>query len=204
MAEESTEGVCLQEIAYLEKGTILKIFTLNHGLVSCFRKRGLPNCGPFCHGEWVIRPGRGDLFHLVDVTLHDLFLPLRSSYALLMSAGKIARNLLRSQFPGKSAPALYKLLLRYFQKMEDLSQHLPSLTGSFQIKLLVHEGLFSAEMRPAELFTVEEWEQVIMLGAVSTFSQMSSFCLSRELEEKIDRFFQNRCQQDRTERDSNP
>lgn len=189
MTEEKIEGICLQAIPYLEKGRILKVFTLQSGLTTLFWKKGAAPLSPFCHAECVVKKGKGEMHTLVEASLLDPFLEMRNSYASLIKAGKIAKDLLRSQLLGKSTPALYLLLLSYFKKIGTFSN--PAiLSTSFQLKLLLHEGLLLLEKEYLPLFDQEEFLIMKNLGCLPTFSQLSQVLLPTALEEKIDRFFQ--------------
>jgi DNA repair protein RecO (recombination protein O) len=162
--EEKTPGLLLQSIPYLGQKRILKVFT-PAGLISLFAKKS--SLTPFCLAEWVYPKTEKDLYPLRDTTLLDPLSELRQNYALLTAAGSIAKDILRSQLPHKSAPELYRLACLYFKK---LPQAPDTLAASFRLKLLLHEGLLSCEREP--IFTPTEWEQVQVLAFTRHFSAL--------------------------------
>src|SRR3990167_5842046 len=190
MTEEKTEGICLQETPYLEKGKILKVFTKESGLLSVMEKRKASHLTPFCLGEWVLRKGRSEIYTLIEGSLLDPFLHLRNSYETLVRAGQLTQDLLRSQLPGKSAPSLYLLFLSYLKKLGQF-QNPALLSTSFQLKLLLHEGLFLLEPQSFPQFSLQDWEVIFPLCYAPTFTELSRIPLSPSLEEKINAFFQN-------------
>jgi len=149
------------------------------------KKSALDALSPFCHAEWVFKRGKGEIGTLVDGTLLDPFLFLRSSYEKLSIAGKIAQNLLFSQLPGKSAPRLYQLFLAYLKQIALFAK--PNiLSSSFQLKILMHEGLFDLQ---EENFAPDEWQILLELAFTPTFSKLQQVNLSPDIEEKIDALF---------------
>ncbi len=184
MAPTKTVGLLLQSISYLGQKRILKILTPEHGLISLFAKSG--DLAPFCLAEWIYLPSHRELHTLEDAALLDPLLELRESYSLLTSAGSIAQDLLRTQFPNKKAP--FALACAYFKK---LSLNPPVLAASFRLKLLLHEGLLSFDPEPC--FTPAEWEQVRILTFSRQFSQIANVAniphgkIQSLFDEKIDR-----------------
>lgn len=162
--EEKTPGLLLQSIPYLDQKKILKIFT-PEGLVSLFAKTS--TLTPFCIAEWVYQKTEKELYPLKEAALLDPLSALRQSYPIITAAGSIAKDLLRSQLPGKKAPALYQLACLYLKKIP-LAPEI--LVASFRLKLLLHEGLLSALPEPT--FTAAEWEQVNLLAFARQFSSL--------------------------------
>jgi DNA repair protein RecO (recombination protein O) len=142
--EEKTEGILLRSIPYLGNQKILKVFAPAAGLVSFMSKKNAlaPFTSPFLAAEWVYKKGKEEIHSLKDATLLDSFADLRKSYDTLSAAGQIAQDLLRTQLPGKKAPALYSLALAYFAKLP-LFARPEILSSSFRLKLLLHEGLLA-------------------------------------------------------------
>ncbi|MBI3901127.1 MAG: DNA repair protein RecO [Chlamydiia bacterium] len=188
MREEKVEGICLQETSYLEKSRILKVFTKECGLIGIIEKRSKATLTPFSLGEWIIKKGKGDLYALQDASLLDPLLHLRSSYETLMRAGKMTQDLLYSQLPEKSAPSLYLLFLSYLKRVAQFEK--PAvLSASFQLKLLLHEGLFLLEPKSFPQFSLSEWEVILSLCRTPTFSELNRLIFPNDLEKKIDIFF---------------
>ena len=151
MNERQVEGVVLKSIPFKESDRILSVFTPNRGIISLFVKRLsksrlsiLNLTSPLCRGEFVFRKGRSDLYRFIDGTIIDLHLKVRRSYKHLKCAGKMLNAILTSQMPGKSAPALYALLISYLKHLSDFSDPIV-LWASFQLKLLKHEGLLAID-----------------------------------------------------------
>lgn len=161
----ATPGLLLQAIPYLGQKKILKIFTAEHGLLSLFATT--TKLSPFCIAEWVYRKSNREIHTLQDATLLDPLLELRTDYNTLTAAGAIAQDLLRTQFPDKSAPDLYALTCLYLKKLP-ANPHI--FAASFRLKLLLHEGLLSSDPEPS--FTPAEWELVETLAFARQVSQI--------------------------------
>jgi DNA repair protein RecO len=145
MKEEKQTGILLQTLLYGERDFIIKLFTKERGLLTCFAKKRSSSANlfiPFSEGEWLYRRGRSSLFSLMEASLLQAHLNLRVNLQALMAAGKIAELLLSSQLPEKPSPVLYELLRSYISALnvlkEDSFSH--TLTASFYLKYLRHEG----------------------------------------------------------------
>ncbi|HSX10176.1 MAG TPA: hypothetical protein VLF94_00450 [Chlamydiales bacterium] len=180
--EEKVPGLLLQVIPYLGQKKILKVFT-PEGLVSLFAKS--TPLTPFCLAEWVYRKTDTEMHPLLDTTLLDPLSELRQNYSVISAAGAMAKDLLRSQLPGKKAPALYQLASLYFRKLPAAPA---TLVASFRLKLLLHEGLLSPDREPS--FTTTEWTQVIALASARQLSSL--FELTSLPLEKIALLFEER------------
>lgn len=179
----TTAGLLLKEIPYLGKKKILKIFTPDQGLVSLFAQ-SIP-LSPFALAEWVFRKSEKEIHFLKDVTLIDPLLYLRQDYQAISAAGSIAQDLLCTQFPDKQAPELFELVLLYLKKLPFAPE---SITASFRLKLLLHEGLISEDPDPA--FTPEEWKEVYTLAFSRSLSAIENVRLPPL--NKIRHFFERR------------
>jgi hypothetical protein len=184
MTEEKTQGLLLQSIPYLGQQKILKVLTADHGLISLFAKSGKFPTTPFCIAEWVYRASHKELHSLKDATLLDPLLELRQDFAILSTAGAIAQDLLRTQFPNRKAP--FALACAYLKKLPALNPKI--LLASFRLKLLLHEGLLSPEREP--LFTPTEWEQISTLAFARQFSLLEG--LQAAPFDKIKLFFEEK------------
>ncbi len=164
---------------------------------------------PFCIAEWVYqKKGSKDLYRLRDASLLDPLLLLRTSYSHLTAASAIARNILASQMSLQSAPNLYALLQSYLQRLAQFDNP-NTLSLSFVLKLLTHEGLLSIRPQCAlcnnealaikegeslchdhsslqdVFFSSEEWKTVLLLTHAKQFSLLQQIEISDPLEEKI-------------------
>jgi DNA repair protein RecO len=206
MNEEKTEGILLQTIPYLGRKNIFKVFTQEHGLLSLIAKK--IELQPFCVAEWVYIVKPQGLFSLTDFTIIDPLLELRKSFPIITAAGRMGREILQSQMPGKQGN-LYLLLRAYFQKLP-LVQNVGPLVASFLLKRLFHDGaLFltntcslcgdkALSLEQGEslcqrhktpnsiLFTEDEWATIHQLATAKTFQSLQSISISPLLESKIE------------------
>lgn len=167
-------GLLLQSIPYLGKSQILKIFTEESGLISLMAKN-IP-FAPFCVAEWVYRKTQGEIFNLIEGSLIDSLIGLRQSYAALMAAGSMARDLLKTQWPAKASPRLYNLAHVYFRHAP-LFENPAILSMSFRLKLLLHEGLLALQTQctycEEQATALLEGETVCALHATISATQFS-------------------------------
>lgn len=194
--EEKTPGILLTSLPYLSKGFILKVFTLESGLISLFtRKKQAPR--PFCLGEWCYPKTGKELLFLKEFSLTDPLIELNNSYEILSAAGAIAKLLLTTQLPKIEPNTLFQLTQSYFQHLAKAC--LPeALALSFQLKFLRLEGLLSilptcSECQaPSEtlfqgeslcsihapkdspLLTQEEWQAILTLTFTRRFSHLNT------------------------------
>jgi DNA repair protein RecO len=170
---------------------------------------------PFCRSEWIYRKSQGDIYLLKDATLLDPFQALKENYKVIMSAGSIAADLLRSQFPHHSARGLYELLIA---TLTHLPRNPLAIRHSFRLKLLQYEGLVHLQpactlcsaaathvsrgecLCPRHLafegvqFDESEWQLLLQLGLGRRFSEFDPLQLSPLFIEKVDRLFTERMQ----------
>lgn len=211
MDEKRSEGVVLKATPYKENDRIITLFTPDQGVISLY-VRGLSRSKPalvnlttpLCHGEFIYRKGKSDLYRFVDGTIIDLHLPLRRSYQHLEFGGKMLQAILKSQLPGKAAEKLYALLLTYLKHLPT-AEHPAVLWVSFLLKLLKHEGLLSltesctscgnpasrfgdGESRCSECdeglsfpFSEEEWKLLYTLGSTRQFTNINHLTLDLSL-----------------------
>lgn len=149
--EEKVEGIAIKAIPFKENDRILTLYTPEQGVMSLYvrdlskKKPTLTNLAtPLCRGEYLFRKERSDLHKFLDGSIFDLHLSLRKSYHHLEVAGKILQTIHETQLPGKSSPALYALLASYLKKLSD-AKFPETLSASFHLKLLKHEGLLGKE-----------------------------------------------------------
>lgn len=142
MSDEKTVGLLLQTVPYLAGRRIVKVLTSESGLLSFLAPRKISPAltTPFVWAEWVFAKDHREIQRLKDATLLDDLAALKQDYPRLAAAGQIARDLLRSQMPGKPAAELLALALACLRKLP-LFIHPHLLAASFRLKLLSHEGL---------------------------------------------------------------
>ncbi len=217
MEEEKTEGLLLHSISYLGDQKILKVFTPDAGLISLIAKKKsfAPMTSPFLVGEWVYRKGKEEIHLLKDATLLNSLSDLREDYAFLEAAGSIAKILLRSQLPAKKGSGLYALCLAYLNKLPSFQQP-EVLVASFQMKLLLHEGLLALQKEcphcdqptshlfggeslcskhtgfPSIAFNSTEWETLHTLTYARQFALLGTASWTGSLKKKIEAVFEER------------
>ncbi|MCB1084774.1 MAG: DNA repair protein RecO [Chlamydiia bacterium] len=179
MNELSIEGIVLRATPFKENDRIVTLFTPEFGVMSLYvknlsrKKPTLTNLTtPLARGEFVFSKGRSDLFRFLDGTLIDLHRDLRRSYAHLEVGGKMVQSILATQMPGKSAPALYRLLALYLKALSTFSRP-ETLGASFMLKLLKHEGLLSFEEKGLT-FTASEKKCLEILAHARTLAPLET------------------------------
>ena len=194
--KKQTEGITLRSIEYKERQRILTLFTKECGLVSLIIKGLSPKkpllltlSTPFCIADFHYLKGRSDLHHFQDATLTDPLTSLRTSFSHLTAAGEMASAILSSQLPEKKSPSLYLLLKAYFLHLHAFPEP-PLLSVSFQLKLLLHEGLLSLT-RPPSLFSTHEWKTLLPLAVAKHFSVIPTTPLPTNLIEKLKNYSQS-------------
>ena len=141
-----TEGVVLHTINFRDYDQILSVFSPELGIEKFFvkgshrpsRKGSAPSL--LTHCEFVYRQGKGNFLLCDEFSILDHYLGLRKDFATLQAACNLLRLIQDSQLPGKPAPSLYKLLLKYLEGLRNLSDP-KMLTASFHLKLMRHEGI---------------------------------------------------------------
>lgn len=189
--EEKVEGIVLKAISFKENDRILTLYTPEQGVMSLYvrglskKKPTLTNLAtPLCRGEYLFRKGRSDLHKFLDGSILDLHLSLRKSYHHLEVAGKILHTMHETQLPGKSSPALYALLASYLKKLGD-AKYPETLSASFHLKLLKHEGLLALENHDDSL----DAKAIHALTHARQFEPLLDLELSSSLLKGIDALF---------------
>lgn len=140
------EGVVLHTINFRDYDQILSVFSPELGIEKFFvkgsfrssRRGSTPSLLTQC--EFVYRQGRGSLLICDEISVLNHYLELRKDFATLQGACNLIRLIQDSQLPGKPAPNLYKLLLKYLEGLRSLLNPKLLLT-SFHLKLMRHEGI---------------------------------------------------------------
>ena len=211
-----TEGVILHTLNFQDYDQILTVFSSDLGVEKFFvkgsyrpsRKVNAPSL--LTHCEFVYRQGRGSFLLCNEFSVLNHYLGVRKDFITLQAACDLLRLIQHSQLPGKPAPDLYKLLLKY---LDGLS-HMPNsglLVASFHLKIMRHEGVlhlvdrcqkcceplsslyfsygecFCSAHSPigALHFLPEETNLLYRLAYCRTLKELSSLSFSPELEKKI-------------------
>jgi DNA repair protein RecO (recombination protein O) len=215
MEIKKSHGILLQALPYLGNGRILKVFSEVEGLITLMAKNKPALSSPFCIAEWVYRKGRSEIFTLTEGSLLDPLIELRDSYENLTAAGSIAQDLLKTQMAAKPTPHLYALLSSYLKKISSFKN--PSILAlSFRLKVMIHEGLLTLSSicshckENASLFSQgesvclthasprafsfspTEWETLLCLALTRKFSLLEPLHCPSQLNEKIEKLFEER------------
>jgi len=141
-----TEGVILHTLNFQDYDQILSVFSPDLGVEKFFvkgsyrplRKESAPSL--LTHYEFVYRQGKGSFLICNEFSILNHYLGLRKNFATLQGACDLLRLIQDSQLPGKPAPSLYKLLLKYLDGLWSLPDP-RLLVASFHLKLMRHEGI---------------------------------------------------------------
>jgi recombinational DNA repair protein (RecF pathway) len=204
MTHERAEGILLKSTPYLGHQKILQVLFSTGELGGLITKNKAlsPLTTPFLKAEWIYQR-KNSLFLVVDGTVLDDFAFLKRNYSAIQAAGKMAQAILFSQMPGKpGGGALYALTLAFLRQLE-VGDDFTALLWSFQLKLLLSEGVLALEENAQDsglegaTFENFEWETVRTLTYSRSFQEIRSISLTPTLEQKLRTAI-------RTERDSNP
>lgn len=175
MSEIKTEGIILKMIPYKDHHRVIQLLTPDHGILSLLAK-GVSKpklqslLSPLTQLEVVYRKKGSDLYFFKEGFVIEDHHFLRTRWDLLASAGKIAGALLQTQFPGKAAPDLYRLLIACLKQLPHF-QFPSTLVTLFYLKLLTHEGVITWE-KP-ELFplscSLTSWNNLKNLAQSRSF-----------------------------------
>ncbi|MGR3973025.1 MAG: DNA repair protein RecO [Candidatus Rhabdochlamydia sp.] len=177
MSEIKTEGIILKTIPYQEKKSIVTLLTKDHGIISLFVRqeksfKGHSLINTFSHIDLVYQKIKtSECFALKEGTMIESHYFLRETWSRLEAAGKMSAAILFTQFPGKSSPLLYHLLLACFKQLPHFKSSL-TLVTLFYLKLLTYEGVLSWE--DGSLFplpcSLKEWQLLKSISQTTLFS----------------------------------
>lgn len=210
---EETLAITLQSIPYIEKKRIVTAFSQERGLIS-FILQDLSNknpyfalCSPFCLAELILLKTKSELFILKESKVLDEHLSLRKELSHIQSAYLMAKAIMDSQLPHKSAPSLFLLLKTYLKHIPNV-EFQNSILISFLLKILIHEGLIhlhekcnlcdkkASHLHKGEAlcsehtiqychgFSNEEYELLIKLGQIKNISELKDLESSTDLKQK--------------------
>lgn len=141
-----TEGIVLHSLPFRDFDRIITLFTKEIGIVKAIIPKSLSTKtshsahDPLTQGEFVLKPGKSNLYRCEDLSILNQNLQLRKNLTLLQTGCEMAKTISFSQLEGKPAPKLYNLLISYLSLLpQSPSPH--NLLSSFTLKLLRHDGL---------------------------------------------------------------
>ncbi len=190
------EGIVLQVVKYGEQDLIITVFSAEQGLLKMFLAGGLARKSknrlpmePLTQAEFICACGRGELLRCREVTVQNQFRYLRESYALLEAAGQLVDVVLKSQWAGKPAPAMYALFNLYLTRLKEFVDP-QAAVSSLRLKIMRHEGLFSPEALPAGL-DEEQRQLAIVLAYGRSFATLCQMIGVGRFHEKIEHWYKN-------------
>lgn len=183
--QETSEGILLEVIPYLDRKAIFKVFTKHSGVIALLSRQ--LSFSPFCLAEWIYRRGKKDLYTLKDASLLHPLLELRQTSEALFASGALARALLRSPVQLRPDPLLYALFTAYLLQIPKFKDPSPLLL-SFQLKLLHHEGMLS--FKTPSSFSAGEWELAMRLSAIRRFVELEGMQIDPMLQKKVELYFE--------------
>lgn len=143
----TTEGISLRCVLLKEDDSrIVTLFSADYGLISVIMKRIRKNdyqkrtlSTSLTKGEYVLLPGKKDLYRFSDGHVIDAHIPFRNDWKKLQASIAMGNAILSSQWQGKPARAIYQLFTSYLKALtKSYDEKLIEL--SFLLKLLKHEG----------------------------------------------------------------
>jgi len=219
--EEKTEGITLKVTAFKENSRIIQIFSKDFGIISLLIKRISPKKSnllalstPFCHGEFLLKKNKGDIFSFLDGNILHHHLALRNDFNVMQAASKCIRSILKTQFQEKHAPMLFQLLSSYLKAIPSFQDPFV-LMSSFYLKLLHYESLLhlsdkcnlcserSVSIYRGESlchthaspygfrFTKDEISTMNKLVSARNFSSLKEISLEKDLKKKIELLFED-------------
>lgn len=216
-----TQGIILKAVPYKDFHRIITLFTPDQGLVSLVvrgafspKKGSGGSTTPLTTVEVAYRQKDSSLHTCEQIDIVDLHLSLRQNLQALDAACGMLRAVMKSQLPDKEAPLLYQLLNFYITKLPHTLSP-PTLTASFLLKTLRHEGLLflpsecehcASPLREAYLadgvfqcrphgracdvhLTQEEYDLLHLLAFCDTHSLLADLTLTKELQNKVEGIF---------------
>ncbi|MBS3905346.1 MAG: DNA repair protein RecO [Simkania sp.] len=214
--EERSEGLVLRVIPLNDTKRILTVFLPEEGILSLATKTPSSSLNhlatataPLTCSDFIYRKGKHEVYRLLEASILEDHLLLRSCVNRLHCAGELAQILLKTQLPGKPAPLLYALTKAYLNRLQHSNNPYNFLT-SFYLKLLKHEGLlrWSAQCvycnersvsyfchgvgtcsmhqtHPSHLLTSREWALIGQLSTARSFQTIEEATLDLYLLEKL-------------------
>lgn len=206
---ELVEGIVLTTKDLLQGKFIATLFTKEKGVIQvlCYGKKHAFFQAPFPYIKASVQKKKSDFFWMQEATFLKAF--SASTYDNFQYAAKMAKILLDTQLPLYKTERLYLLFHSYLKKLSSSSYAL-HLWLSFQLKVLLYEGVFLLEDlcseckepalgidegRPVCLFhaskssfcfNTKEWEAMKILAKSKLFSELITATIDNSLEKKIE------------------
>lgn|GEM_PF-477972 len=227
MAEQTLKAIVLRAIPFKDRQTILTLLSEERGIVSMIVKglsKNRPNfiacSNPLCEAEFTFTEGRSELLSCREASVVDSHHALRKKYSFLEAGMQFAKIILHSQYPGKSSPALYALFSSFLKQIPSSDKALPSLSSSFLLKVLKHEGLLSLDPQcnvceeitlvhvcdgdiycrrhapsGSISFSDDEWKMLELLAHANSFQAVRQYPVEEKLFAKISLYVEARMKQ---------
>jgi DNA repair protein RecO len=178
--EIKTEGILLSTLDFQERHEIVTIFGRESGIVKGIRKfakgkKKIPLAPPFCC-DFVLIPGRGDLYGVAEEGVKDTFPKLRERWESLEAAFECLEALKKWEGGSSLIYDLLKKILHHIPKASDPYV----LSSMFLVKLLLHEGL----IHPKE---DEKW--LYVLAYSRSFKDLESLAIDPDERNLIKKTF---------------
>ncbi len=146
MSTLKTEGIILHSLDFKDSDQILTVFSLENGIMklvfkggqSSKRKKGAVS-NPLTRAEFVYRNRDKELQSCLEISVFSQFLMNRKNLETLEASCQMIKAVQRTQLPGKPAPLLYTLLVKYLESVSK-TPFPQTLASSFFLKLLRHDG----------------------------------------------------------------
>jgi DNA repair protein RecO (recombination protein O) len=173
---QQAEGIILRAIPFRDHDQILSIFTQTVGVIKVLYRGSKTQkiqgiCQPLTKVGVFYREKKGEIFHCQELTLVESLSFLRKELLYLEVACDLLQVILTSQLIGKAAPQLYALLCIYLKKIPQTFNPW-TLTVSFRLKLLKHDGL------AAFPFVCSECQQLLQIAAYTRESE--GWCMNHQ------------------------
>jgi DNA repair protein RecO len=200
MQHISTKAITLRSFFFKDKQKITTAFSEKLGMISMIMKKPAARHSNFtafsemfCEAEVFCTKKNSDLLKFEEGDILNLHLPLRGQFAHLQTASELAQALLRSQMPGKPAPALYNLFSSFLRQIPH-THCLNTLKSCFYVKILIHDGLYhpnfhTSEEREETLFSQKEELFLQTMAYTRQFSALMDLSLPEDFFQKVERFF---------------
>jgi len=193
MQKVQAEGIITKASPAGENDRILSLFTPDHGLVKLYVKGAYlsnkskgSSTNPLNIVEAIYTQGRSDLCSCYQIDVINPQIELRKNLEILEAACDMLNAINATQLPGKAAQKLYQLLIYYLKMLPKIGSPL-TISSSFRLKTLRHEGL----LNDSRLFpmSAEEQQLIEVLTLCRDFSLLSQLTLEPSLAVKIKEFF---------------
>jgi len=218
MALSKVEGITLFSLPLKEKSKIIKVYTLEKGLLSFVvnhisRKNSemISFCSPCTYSEIVYLDKNKELLTTKEITIKNLYLSLRDSLKKLEAAICITKSTLASQQENKQNNVLFYMIEKYLTKIASSTNPI-AYCCSFQLKLLKLEGLLNLTYKCSSCdalsqaisrgesfctrhcydgiaFDNHEFKKLFLLAEAKKFSEIDNIQVSKILEQKIQKLF---------------